>query len=77
MEVGRFFVVKAICNMNLDELIGQKKYQSQAFLEDGQRVPLSAVLVAGNTVTQIKTGDKEGYNALQVGFGINKKANKA
>jgi len=63
--------------MNLNGLIGMKKYQSQAFLEDGQRVPLSAILVSGNIITQVKTDDKEGYNSLQVGFGINSKANKA
>ena len=63
--------------MNIDGLMGIKKYQSQAFLEDGKRVPLSAILASGNFITQVKTEDKEGYNSIQLGFGTNKKANKA
>lgn len=63
--------------MNLYGLMGIKKYQSQAFLEDGKRVPLSAILASGNVITQVKTDDKEGYNSVQIGFGIDKKANKA
>lgn len=63
--------------MQLSSLIGKKIYQKQGFLQDGTRVPLSGVVVAGNFVTQVKSADKEGYNALQLGMGINKKAKKA
>lgn len=63
--------------MQLTSLIGKKTYQKQGFLEDGRRVPLSAVNVLGNFVTQIKTKDKEGYNSLQLGIDIKKKANKS
>jgi large subunit ribosomal protein L3 len=63
--------------MQLTALIGKKIYQKQGFLQDGTRVPLSGVVVAGNFVTQVKSTDKEGYNALQLGIGINKKAKKA
>jgi large subunit ribosomal protein L3 len=35
------------------------------------------VVVAGNFITQVKSADKEGYNALQLGIGTNKKAMKA
>ena len=62
--------------MQLTALIGKKVYQKQGFLQDGTRVPLSGVVVAGNVVTQVKSADKEGYNALQLGIGINKKAKK-
>lgn len=61
--------------MQLTSLIGTKAYQKQGFLENGKRVPLSAVLVKGNTITQIKTAEKEKYSALQLGIGSNKKAN--
>ena len=62
--------------MQLTSLIGRKTYQKQGFLQDGTRVPLSGIVVAGNFVTQVKSADKEGYNALQLGIGINKKAKK-
>jgi large subunit ribosomal protein L3 len=62
--------------MQLTALIGKKTYQKQGFLQDGTRVPLSGIVVAGNFITQVKSADKEGYNALQLGIGINKKAKK-
>ncbi|MBI2025952.1 MAG: 50S ribosomal protein L3, partial [Candidatus Levybacteria bacterium] len=62
--------------MQLLSLIGKKAYQKQGFLQNGTRVPLTGVSVSGNFITQIKTQDKEGYNAIQLGIGINKKAKK-
>lgn len=62
--------------MNLNSLIGKKIYQKQGFLQDGKRIPLTGVSVLGNLVTQIKTESKEGYNALQLGIDIKKKAGK-
>lgn len=62
--------------MSIQGLIGQKIEQTQAFLEDGTRIPVSRVRVGSNIVVQIKTKDKEGYNALQVGFGTRKHATK-
>ena len=61
----------------LQGLIGKKTAQSQGFLQDGTRVPLSAVFVLDNTISQIKTAEKEGYNSVQIGFDIKKKPNKA
>ena len=61
----------------LQGLIGKKTYQSQGFLQDGTRVPLSAVSVLDNLVSQVKTADKDGYNSVQIGFDIKKKPNKA
>lgn len=63
--------------MQLLSLLGKKTYQKQGFLEDGTRVPLSAVVVSGNVITQIKTKDKEGYNSLQLGIDSKVKAKKA
>lgn len=58
-------------------IIGKKIYQSSGFLEDGTRVPLTAVATKGNIVTQVKTIEKEGYNALQLGFDNRKKSSKS
>ena len=63
--------------MNLDGIIGKKRHQSQAFLEDGQRVPLTLIEVKGNFVVQTKTKDKEGYNSVKIGFGINKRGGRS
>lgn len=61
----------------MQSLLGKKINQTQGFLEDGTRVPLSIISVAGNIITQIKTEDKEGYNSIQVGFGSNKRPSKS
>ena len=37
---------------------------SRLFLEDGESVPVTAVSVCGNFVADIRTTDKNGYNAL-------------
>ncbi len=60
----------------MQSLIGKKIDQTQGFLEDGRRVPLTVVSVASNVTTQIKTVEKEGYNAVQLGFGNAKRVNK-
>lgn len=62
--------------MNVQSIIGKKIDQTQGFLEDGRRVPLTVVAVSGNVISQIKTAEKEGYNALQIGFGDKKRPNK-
>ena len=63
--------------MNVQSLIGTKINQTQGFLEDGTRVPLSLISLAGNVVTQIKGDEKEGYNSVQVGFGTKRVVSKA
>ena len=50
---------------------------TQVFKEDGLVVPVTAVAVEPNVITQIKTEDKDGYRAIQVGFGRVKKISKA
>ena len=46
---------------------------SRLFLEDGESIPVTAVSVCGNFVADIKTKEKNGYNALVVSK--NKKSN--
>jgi large subunit ribosomal protein L3 len=47
-------------------LIGKKSGMSRLFLEDGESIPVTAVSVCGNFVADIRTNDKNGYNALVV-----------
>ncbi len=47
-------------------LIGKKSGMSRLFLEDGESIPVTAVSVCGNFVADIKTKEKNGYDALVV-----------
>lgn len=61
----------------MQTILGIKQGQGQRFLENGTRIPVSVVRVPQNTVLAVKTTDKDGYNAVQIGMGEKKKANKA
>jgi large subunit ribosomal protein L3 len=43
---------------------------TQVFTEDGRRVAVTVVQLGPCTVTQKKTVEQDGYNALQLGFGV-------
>lgn len=61
----------------MNTLQGLKVGQTQKFLEDGTRIPVTIVNVSGNAVVGIRTQDKHGYSAIQLGFGTRKNPNKA
>ena len=54
--------------MTIQGLLGKKIGTSQVFREDGEAVCITAVRVGPCTVTQVKTGDRDGYAAVQIGF---------
>lgn len=54
-------------------LLGKNLGMTQKFNEKGQFVPVTAILCGPCTVVQKKDKGKEGYNALQLGFGEVKK----
>jgi large subunit ribosomal protein L3 len=56
-------------------ILGTKEKMTQTFREDGKVLPATLLKVGPVTVTQIKTEDRDGYSAVQVGFGS--KSNKA
>ena len=56
-------------------ILGKKVEMTQKFMENGDVAPVTIVNAGPCTVTQVK-GDKEGYSAVQVGFGFRKKINK-
>jgi len=60
----------------IQTVLGKKLGQTQGFLEDGRRIPMTRIDVSGIVVTQIKTKDHEGYDAIQLGYGMTKKADK-
>ena len=50
-------------------LIGRKIGMTQIFDEKGNVIPVTAIEVGPCTVTQIKTVEQDGYQAVQLGFG--------
>lgn len=58
----------------LNIILGEKKNMSQTFIE-GTRLAVTAVKAGPCVVTQIKSKDKDGYWAIQIGFGTKKTKN--
>ena len=60
-------------------LIGKKIGMTQVFNSEGQSVPVTVIEAGPCVVTQVKTQKNDGYEAIQVGYGIrkNKHSNKA
>lgn len=55
--------------MSVNMLIGQKREMSQIFQDDGTVVPVTILEVGPCTVSQVKTEETDGYDAVQLGFG--------
>ncbi|MDE6542543.1 MAG: 50S ribosomal protein L3 [Muribaculaceae bacterium] len=53
-------------------LIGKKIGMTSVFSADGKNVPCTVIEVGPCVVTQVKTVETDGYNALQLGFGAQK-----
>ena len=53
----------------IDTVFATKTAQSQAWTKEGIRVPVTRVKFTPMIITQIKSLDKDGYQAIQVGFG--------
>ena len=50
-------------------ILGKKIGMTSIYDENGKNLPCTIVEVAPNVVTQIKTEDKDGYEAIQIGWG--------
>ena len=50
-------------------LLGQKVGMTQVYTEDGAAVPVTVVEAGPCVVTQVRTHDRDGYDAVQLGFG--------
>ena len=50
-------------------IIGKKVGMTQIFDEVGNVIPVTVIETTPNTVVQIKTIEKDGYNAIQLGYG--------
>ncbi len=56
--------------------IGRKLGMTQIFDETGVVHPVTVVEAGPCVVTQVKTPEKDGYTAVQLGFGLDKRLNK-
>ena len=59
----------------MNGLIGTKVGMTSIYDDFGRNIACTVIEVKPNVVTQIKTEDTDGYNALQVGFGDAKPKN--
>ena len=57
-------------------LIGRKLGMTQIFDEQGLARPVTVIEAGPCVVTQVRTAEKDGYEAVQLGYGISKRLNK-
>jgi large subunit ribosomal protein L3 len=57
-------------------LIGRKIGMTQLFQDDGTMIPVSVLAIQPNTVTRLRTPDRDGYTAVQLGTEPAKKLTK-
>ncbi|MCH7951671.1 50S ribosomal protein L3 [Patescibacteria group bacterium] len=56
----------------INAIVGTKKGMAQAFLADGRRIPVTKIQAGPCLVTQVKSIEKDGYRAIQLGIGEKK-----
>ncbi|MFP4281690.1 MAG: 50S ribosomal protein L3 [Opitutales bacterium] len=56
-------------------LIGKKIGMTQVYGEDNQLVPVTVIEAGPCPVIQVKTTESDGYNAIQIGYGVKKEKN--
>lgn len=49
-------------------ILGRKEGMTQVFTTDGKLIPVTVISVEPNVITQIKTAETDGYDAIQLGF---------
>jgi large subunit ribosomal protein L3 len=57
-------------------MVGRKLGMTQVFDDNGVALPVTVIECGPNVVTQIRTAEKDGYEAVQLGFGISKRLNR-
>ena len=57
-------------------LLGYKLGMTRVFNAQGRNIPVTAIEVPDCVVTTIKTVERDGYNALQIGSGVKRHPNK-
>lgn len=60
---------------SIEGILGRKLGMLEVFDRDGNVVPVTAIEAGPCQVTQVKTLERDGYAAVQLGFGAAKRAN--
>ena len=55
-------------------LIGKKVGMTQVFSDQGEAVPVTVIEAGPCTITDVRTAERNGYGAVQLGFGSKKEA---
>ena len=55
-------------------ILGKKIGMTQVFTKNGKLIPVTVIEVEPNVVTQIKTVEKDGYDAIQLGMGTKRES---
>ena len=55
-------------------LIGRKAGMTQIFDEKGEAIPVTVIEAGPCTVVEVRTAERHGYHAVQLGFGTNKES---
>ncbi|MGA0241447.1 MAG: 50S ribosomal protein L3 [Candidatus Marinamargulisbacteria bacterium] len=55
-------------------LVGKKIGMTQVLLDTGEAVPVTVIKAYENAIIRLRTIDKDGYNAVCVGYGFSKKS---
>jgi len=53
----------------MDALIGTKRGMTQMWTKDGERVPVTVLQLGPNTVVALRSKERDGHEALQLGYG--------
>jgi large subunit ribosomal protein L3 len=53
----------------IEGLLGRKIGMTQVFSPNGEAIPVTVIEVGPCVVTQVRTKDRDGYEAVQIGFG--------
>jgi len=61
--------------MSIEGILGRKLGMTQIFEKDGTAVPVTVIEAGPCTVVQVKTPERDGYAAVQLGFGLRKRLN--
>jgi large subunit ribosomal protein L3 len=57
-------------------ILGEKLGMTQVFTDDGRALPVTVVRAGPCQVVQVRTADRDGYSAVQLGFGAARRTSK-
>ena len=58
----------------INGIIGRKVGMTQVFEESGKAIPVTVIQAGPCPIVQLKTQEKDGYQAVQLGFGEQKES---